>query len=98
MQHAPIQDDTEELTALARQILRDRYNPFAWRNSAFTVHDWVHAAEQALEGDFDDLRYYSDEDERLDAGYPHESYADYADYMNDRIRDDRMVAQWEAGQ
>jgi hypothetical protein len=52
-------DDTAELTDLARQILRDRYNPFAWYNTAFTVHDWVNAAEQALEGDFDDLRYYS---------------------------------------
>lgn len=27
-----------------------------------------------------------------------ESHADYADHMNDRIREDRMVAQWESAQ
>ena len=86
-------DDRDDLTNLARQILRDRYRVDAFYNSAFTVHDWINAAEYALEGDFDDLRYYVAEDDRCDA----DQRADYmADYVSDCRRDDRMVAQWEA--
>lgn len=56
-------DDCDKLTNLARQILRDRYRVGAFYNSLFTVHDWVSAAEFALEGDYDDLRYMLAKDE-----------------------------------
>lgn len=90
-----LSDDTDELTALARQILRDRYKPGAFCNTAFTVHQWVNAAEYALKGDFYDLRHYVAEDERCEADQRADYMADYADYLNDCRRDDRMVAQWE---
>ena len=87
--------DTADLRAIALETLRDRYKPYTFLNSAFTVHDWVSAAENALEGDFDDLRYYLAEDARMEAECPAETAADYAHYMNDVRREDAMVAQWE---
>ena len=87
-----------DLTALAQQILRDRYKPLAFSNSAFTVHDWVSAAEFALEGDFDDLRYYLAEDEAYEAEQRAESIRcgdDAADYWYDYHRDMEMARLWE---
>lgn len=82
-----ITDDRDGLTNLARQVLRDRYRVGAFSNSAFTVHEWVNAAEFALEGDYDDLRYMVAEDDRCEAEQRAESRrngCDLADYYYDR--------------
>ena len=81
-----VNDDRDDLTNLARQILRDRYRVGAFSNSAFTVHDWCSAADFALEGDFDDLRYMLAEDDRYEAEQRTESRrngCDMADFAYD---------------
>ena len=54
--------------------------------------DWLDAAATALDcGDYSEIRWMRDlPDDRA------ETYADYADHMNDRRLDDRLVAQYEA--
>lgn len=76
-----------ELTEYAHAVLADRYKPAAFWGSAFTIHQWVNAAEGALDGgDFTDLLYYIAEDERMDRECRDETRrngCDYADYLYD---------------
>ena len=80
-----------ELNELAHQVLRSRYKPNAFSYSLFTVHDWVNAAESALElGDYSDLVWMSARDEEFDEVREEECDrlgCNYADYARDTRRD-----------
>ncbi len=87
---------------LADEILAGKYPLGPYMTTAvFEPREWVKAAQEAIDGDCENILFMIERSEDYENGGGHDSadrWADEADYRYDMMHDEQMVSAWEAAQ
>ena len=82
--------DQDEMTQLAELIVSGQVTLPYGTTYLHEAHEWLEAAERALDGDFDDLVYMDDRESHIDAFFDWVS-------KNPKEREDWDFDDWLAG-